>query len=30
MDRIVSIAFYIIGALVLVGLVWLIWDYFLY
>ena len=30
MDRILSVAFYIFGALVLVGLVWLIWDYFLY
>jgi hypothetical protein len=28
MERIVSFAFYAIGTLVLLGLIWLIWDYF--
>jgi hypothetical protein len=28
MDRIISFAFYAICALILLGLVWLIWDYF--
>lgn len=28
MDRIISTAFYILGALIIVGLIWLVWDYF--
>jgi len=28
MDRIVTLAFYIVGALIVLGLFWLLWDYF--